>query len=132
MIDQVWVPPSVHVVSGVVVLVTTLAALVVSVAQAWRDRPLTPFAHATWIAAQVALMVQALIGIKLLDQGLGPRQLFVHYLGGLGPLLFYMVYFWLPSAWRRRRWTPVTVSGSAFLFAFMAFSIGASYVPGGI
>jgi len=132
VIDEIWLSPNVHVVSGAVVVLATLAALVVSTVFAWRERDLSPAAHTTLVVAQVTLMVQALVGIKLLDQGLGTLQLFIHYVGGLGPLLFFFVYYWLPSTWRRKRWTSVAVTGSAFLFAVMAFGIGASYVPGGI
>lgn len=128
MIDSIWVPPSVHVTSGMVVLLATLAALVVSALFAWRNRHLSPAAHAVLIVAQLALMVQAVIGIKLLDQGLGPLQLFIHYLGGLGPLAFFLVYYWLPRAVRLKRWTALAVTSSAFLFAVMAFGIGMSYV----
>jgi hypothetical protein len=130
MIDAIWVPSSVHVTTGMVVLVTTLLATVVAALSALRGRPLGVGAHAVLIAAQLALMVQAVIGIKLLDQGLGPLQLFVHYLGGLGPLLFFFVCYWLPSRLRNARWTPLAVTGSAFLFALMAFGIGMSYVAG--
>src|SRR5690554_2092542 len=131
MIDAIWVPSSVHLVSGTVVLLATLAALVVSVYFAWRNRPLGAGASAVLIVAQLSLMVQAVIGIKLLDQGLGPLQLFIHYLGGLGPLLFFFVYYWLPREVRRKRWTAVIVTSSAFLFAVMAFGIGQSYVASG-
>lgn len=121
-----------HVISGVVVLAATLLAAVVTAVLAFRRRPLTTFARFALILAQLALMAQALIGIKLLDQGLGPLQLFIHYLGGLAPLLFFLAYYWLPGRARKQRWTALTVTASAFLFAVMAFGIGASYVPGGI
>ena len=131
MIDSIWVPSSVHVVSGMVVLLATLAGLIVSAYLAWRNRSLGVGASAVLIFAQLALMVQAVIGIKLLDQGLGPLQLFIHYLGGLGPLLFFFVYYWLPREVRLKRWTAVIVTSSAFLFAVMAFGIGQSYVANG-
>jgi len=132
MIDEIWVSPMVHVITGVAVLVTTLLALAVTTLLAVRDKRVSTGASLMMVAAQLALMVQALIGIKLLDQGLGPLQLFIHYVGGLGPLLFYFVYYWMPRGVRLRRWTAPWVTGSAFLFALMAFTIGASYVPGGI
>ena len=75
-------------------------------------------------------MVQVLIGIKLLDQGLGPLQLYIHYLGGLGAFFFYLLLYWLPVRVREARWTPFSLSSLAFLFAFMAFTIGSSYVAG--
>jgi len=103
---------------------------VVAILFAWRGRELGTSAHAVLIVAQVSLMVQAVIGIKLLDQGLGPLQLFIHYLGGLGPLGFFFVYYWLPRRVRLKRWTAAIVTSSAFLFAVMAFGIGMSYVAG--
>ena len=129
MIDAIWVPTSVHFVTGTVVVVTTLAALVVSARYAVRDRPLPRRAHGTFIAAQVALAAQALVGIKLLDQGLGPMQLYIHYIGGLGPLFFFLMYYWLPSPFRAWRWSALLITGAAFLFAMMAFGIGESYDP---
>lgn len=128
MLDAIWVPPAVHIWSGTIVLLATFAAMVITTLQAWRNRKLGGGGNTVMIAAQLALMVQAVIGIKLLDQGLGPLQLFIHYLGGLGPLLFFLVFYWLPSPVRARRWTSVIVTASAFLFSLMAFGIGMSYV----
>lgn len=128
MIDAIWVPPHVHVWSGTLVLAVTLAAMLFAAVRAFRNLHLGPIGNAIMIAAQLALVVQAVIGIKLLDQGLGPLQLFIHYLGGLGPLLFFLVYYWLPRPLQARRWTPLAVTGSAFLFSLMAFGIGMSYV----
>lgn len=130
MLDSIWVPPTVHIWSGMLVLTATLAAVIYTAVRGWRKRDLGLAGNAILILAQLALMGQAVIGIKLLDQGLGPLQLFIHYLGGLGPLLFFLVYYWLPGPLRARRWTPLTVAGSAFLFSVMAFGIGMSYVAG--
>ena len=103
MIDSIWVSPSVHVWSGIVVLLATFAAMVLASVHGIRNRRPGATSHAVFIIAQVSLIIQAVIGIKLLDQGLGPLQLFIHYLGGLGPLLFFLVYYWLPEARRTRR-----------------------------
>lgn len=73
-------------------------------------------------------MIQALVGIKLLDQGLGPLQLYIHYVGGLAPLMFMLLFYWLPEQQRARRWLPSTFSSLGFVFALMSFTIGASYV----
>lgn len=132
MIDSLWLPPAAHVVSGLAVLITTLLALVISGVLAWRRRPFSPLARGFFVLAQLVLIIQALMGIKLLDQGLGPLQLYIHYVGGLGPLFFFLLYYWLPTKTRAQRWTAVTVSASAFLFAIMAFGIGQSYVAGGV
>ncbi len=89
------------------------------------------FGHSVFIVCQLVLMLQALIGIKLLDQGMGVLQLYIHYVGGLAPLAFFLLYYWLPEKTRNARWTATLVTGSAFLFAIMAFFIGQSYVASG-
>ena len=129
MIDSIWVPSSVHFAVGTAVVLTTLASLVTAVVYAVRRRTLPRWAHGLFIVTQVVLATQLLIGIKLLDQGLGPRQLFVHYLGGTGTLFFYLLFYWLPEPRRSARWTATVLTGMAFLFALMSFGIGESYTP---
>jgi heme A synthase len=129
VIDAIWVPTSVHFVTGTLVVLVTLAALVAASVHAVRSRPLGRWTHGLFIAAQAVLAVQALIGIKLLDQGLGPLQLYIHYVGGLGPLFFYLLYYWLPASFRARRWSATWVTGAAFAFAIMAYVIGERYDP---
>ena len=65
----------------------------------------------------------------MLDQGLGPLQLFVHYLGGLAPMGFYLLYYWLKPAdgVTQGRWSAV-VAVASFLFVLMTFTIGSMYV----
>lgn len=130
MIDAIWVPPSVHFWAGMAVLVTTLGSIITTAILAWRNKALNRLAHAFLLLAQVSLIVQVLIGIKLLDQGLGPLQLYIHYLGGLGAFFFYLLFYWLPQSLKEQRWTALSLSTAAFLFAFMAFTIGSSYVAG--
>lgn len=131
MIDSIIVPSWVHASFGGMVLLSTLAALIWSGLRALQRKPFGKAGSALFILAQVVLMVQALIGIKLLDQGMGIFQLFIHYVGGLAPLAFFFAWYWLPPSQRSRRWTAVLVSGAAFLFAVMAFFIGQSYVASG-
>lgn len=128
MIDQIGVPPQVHMVVGIAVLAVTLSSFLVAVLFALRKQPLPRWTKALFIAAQLVLMVQALIGIKLLDQGSGFSQLYIHYLGGLGPLAFFMLMYWFPSrdALKQTRIASL-VAGGSFVFAFMAFSIGSAY-----
>jgi heme A synthase len=113
---------------GIAVLVITFTAFLVAALCAVRRRTLPGWSKPLFIAAQVVLMVQALIGIKLLDQGSGFVQLYIHYVGGLGPLLFYMLMYWFPARddLRRTR-VAALVTGSAFLFAVMAYTIGGAY-----
>jgi len=130
MIDDIWLPSSVHFAVGTTVVVTTLASFVTALVLAFKRRPLTPFAHVLFIVTQVSLAVQLLIGIKLLDQGLGPLQLYVHYLGGTGTLFFYLLLYWLPARTRQARWVPSVLTGLSFFFALMSFTIGEMYTPG--
>ena len=133
IIDNVFVSPAVHQAMGMVVLVTMLVATGWSARLAFSARPLDGVARVSLIAAQVALMVQALIGIKLLDQGLGVAQLYIHYVGGLIPLGLFIAASWV--AWR----DPVTharvtavLSAVGLLSAGMAFVIGRAYVQGSL
>ena len=114
---------------GAVVLLTGLAAMVVAVRAAMKRQPAGRNGNLLFILFQLALMVQVLIGIKLLDQGLGPLQLFVHYLGGLAPMGFVLLYYWLRPAGgvgQGRRAAVVTVA--SFVFVLMTFTIGSMYV----
>jgi hypothetical protein len=133
MLDRIIVPPSVHMWNGMFVLASTLAVSLWLIWLLLRRRQPSAGASALLLLPQLALMVQALLGIKLLDQGMGVVQLYIHYLGGLAPLLFYLLTYWFPA-----RDGPVQVrnraiaSSAAFVFAFMAFSIGQMYVRGGV
>jgi multisubunit Na+/H+ antiporter MnhB subunit len=57
-------------------------------------------------------------------------QLYVHYLGGTGVLFFYLLFYWLPAPMRRSGWSATVLTGLAFLFALMTFTIGEMYVAG--
>lgn len=131
VIDNIFVSPNVHEAVGGVVLLAMLVATGWTGRLALAGRPLGGGAKISLITAQVALMVQALIGIKLLDQGLGVAQLYIHYVGGLIPLGLFMGAGWI--AWRN----PVTqtrvtalLALAGLLSAGMAFVIGRAYVQG--
>jgi hypothetical protein len=133
VLDQIMVPSVVH--RGIGELVMTLALLcsIVLWTFVFRKRPLNGLAKGLLIAVQVALMIQALVGIKLLDQGLGAMQLYIHYVGGLGPMLFFLLMYWFPSADQihQARWAAVATTG-ALLFAVMAYTIGGLYAQGNL
>jgi len=129
MIDEIWVAPSVHFWIGSAVLVTTLLSVIYSLYIAIRKMAANRVLHIILILAQLSLLLQIMIGIKLLDQGLGPLQLYIHYVGGVGAFFFYLVFYWLPESIKQKRWTIVSLSSFGFLFAFMAYTIGSSYVP---
>ena len=81
------------------------------------------------ILAQVALIAQILVGVKLLDQGLGVMQLYIHYVGGLGAFFFFLLYYWfLPKTPTRQSRLAFAMSILAFLFAVQSYFIGQSYV----
>lgn len=133
VIDNIFVSPSVHVFTGAIVLVAMLVATAWTGRLALANRPLEGGVRLSLVAAQIALMVQALVGIKLLDQGLGVAQLYIHYVGGLIPLGLYMAAGWV--AWRdpatKTRATAV-LSVIGLLSAGMAFVIGRAYVQGSL
>ena len=93
MIDQIWIQPAVHFWVGTAVVVTTLLSIVLTAAYAIRKTAPNQALYAVLIAAQISIMLQVLIGIKLLDQGLGPLQLYIHYVGGLGAIFFHLLFY---------------------------------------
>ncbi|GGM09155.1 hypothetical protein [Deinococcus aerophilus] len=142
--DEIVISPALHnAVGGLVVL-----AAVLTVALNWHglvtlktaggpDSPRNPslggWQNEALIAFQIALMVQALIGIKLLDQGLGTVQRYVHYLGGLGSLGLVMLYYWLPQ--RGVRDGALKVLGltvASLAFVLLTFFVGGLYARGGL
>lgn len=129
MIDQLMLSPTIHRGMGELVMTLALVSSLVLWYLVSRQRPLNTLARGLVIAVQVAFMVQALVGIKLLDQGLGVMQLYIHYLGGLGPMLFFLLLYWFPrgEGIRESRWAALATTG-ALLFAVMTYTIGSLYV----
>lgn len=132
-IDNYVIDSNVHVTMGVIVLL----AMVATTVQLWRlalaGKGLDRLARVLLAVAQAALAIQALLGIKLLDQGQGVVQLYIHYLGGLAPLGFFIAAGWF--AWRDRvRHTRVLalLATVGLLSAGMAFTIGQEYANRGV
>lgn len=125
MIDSIIVSPMTHMAVGTAVLLSSLLFLIVVGRLAWKKHAVSSIGKAAFILFQVVLAVQILIGIKLLDQGLGVLQLYIHYLGGLAPLGFSLLYYWLPtkndSVQSRRL---ATVAVASFLFVLLTFAVG--------
>ena len=131
MLDKIFISPEIHMLVGSLVVLTTLLSMLLAGWLAWKTRETPNWGRGTYILTQVVLMIQALIGIKLLDQGLGTLQLYIHYVGGLAPLFFFMLVYWFPARnLKRRNWAMVAAASMAFLFAFMSFGIGQLYVAG--
>jgi len=131
MFDSIVVSPRVHEAVGGLVLLTTLLSLVWFGWRALKNRAPGKAGNLILMVTQAVLMVQVLIGVKLLDQGLGIMQIYVHYIGGLAPLAFFLVWYWLPESRRQGRWLGTVLTAGVFLFAVMTFFIGQSYVASG-
>lgn len=127
-IDNIIIDSSVHVAGGIIVLGAMVAAAGWLARLALAGQEVDRVGQGLIIAAQVALAGQALIGIKLLDQGQGIVQLYIHYLGGLLPLGLFLAAGWFrfPDPLRRTRVLAVLTS-VGLASAVMAFTIGQAY-----
>lgn len=128
MIDSIILNSSVHIWTGSFVLISVLFATIVSLFYAIKHKAHDKLFHFSLIMAQISIVVQVLIGIKLLDQGLGILQLYIHYIGGIGAIFFLILYYWLPEKIRASRWLGFGLTMSSFLFALQTFVIGSIYV----
>lgn len=129
MLDNIAVSPTVHIALGILVMIGTLAATIVTGLLAFRRQGVNMTGRIVMILAQVALILQILVGVKLLDQGLGVLQLYIHYVGGLGAFFFFLLYYWImPKTPSRQSVLAFAMSLLAFLFAIQAYFIGQAYV----
>ncbi len=132
-IDNIIIDRSAHLVSGAVVLITMTVALAAVVRHAIRNEAVARPTQFALAAAQVSLTVQLLLGIKLLDQGQGIVQLYIHYVGGLIPLGVFLVGGWLARGDSGRSSRILAgLLAVGYLSAFMAFVIGRAYVNRGL
>jgi len=128
-IDNFIVDTSVHLLSGVVVLVTLTLALGLCVRDVLAGTGIDRLTRLGVVVSQISLGVQALLGIKLLDQGQGISQLYIHYIGGLAPLGVFLAAGWLVDTKTERGMKVLTVLLTVGWFsAMMAFFIGRAYV----
>lgn len=126
--DEFIIQPALHSAVGGVTLLTAIVASIIL----WRGASQKTFGRvqqASLIALQILLMLQAAVGIKLLDQGMGVIQKYVHYLGGLGAIGLLMLFYWLPKhgeadTAKKAAW----LSSASLLFVVMTFFIGQMYV----
>ncbi|HEX2576289.1 MAG TPA: hypothetical protein VHK88_08055 [Aquihabitans sp.] len=132
-IDNLVLQPAAHRTSGIVVLVAMVAATVHLVRLAMARRALDRTGRVLLAVAQLTLMVQALLGIKLLDQNMGSNQLYIHYIGGLMPLGFFLAAGWFgrSDSPARTRWL-AGLTAVGMVSAAMAFFIGRAYVNRGL
>ncbi len=132
-IDNIIIDRSAHLVSGTIVLLTMTVATLLVVRHAVKGEPVGRPAMVSMVLAQVALVVQLLLGIKLLDQGQGIVQLYIHYVGGLAPLGAFLIGGWVArgdSARSTRILAGLLALG--YLSALMAYFIGRAYVNRGV
>jgi len=130
-LSSITVSPALHMGTGALALIATLASLVAAGWLAWKNQPLSSLANRIFIVAQLMLMLQILVGVGLLDQGFGPLQVYVHYVGGMAPLVFFLGFYWLRTNDKlKETWLATAVTGAAFLFVVMTFTIGSMYVAG--
>lgn len=119
-------------VAGALALLGSVLALLGTGWAAWKRQKFTMWAQLSLIFFQVILIIQVLLGVKLLDQGLGPLQLYIHYLGGLASLGFCLLFYWLPitnDVLKSR--LAAGVAALSVVFVLMTFVIGSTFVPGG-
>lgn len=130
MIDQIVVPSSVHVAVGILVVALAVITTLVVGVLGWRNRPLNTAARASLAATQIALLVQLLIGVKLLDQGMGPLQLYVHYMGGILPIALFLAMRWIPGFERYQARISAAVMVVVLASVVMTATIGSAFVRG--
>ena len=127
-IDNFIISSSVHVITGITVLLTMTAATGLTLWHASRNEAIRGPAKLSIGSAGLALAAQVLLGIKLLDQGQGIVQLYIHYVGGLIPMGAF-----LAAGWFARGDSGRSTRGLAALMtvgyasALMAFFIGRAY-----
>lgn len=127
-IDNIIIDSSAHLISGAIVLVTMTLATAVVALHAARNEAIGVPGRVAIAAAQVSLTVQLLLGIKLLDQGQGIVQLYIHYVGGLIPLGAFLIGGWVARGDSGRSSRILAgLLAVAYLSALMAFFIGRAY-----
>lgn len=128
-IDNLILDRSAHLGMGAIVLITMTVATAFVARHAVADEPIGSAGRWAIGAAQVALAIQILFGIKLLDQGQGISQLYIHYVGGLIPMGAFLAGGWLArgdTGRSTRIFAALLAIG--YVSALMAFFIGRAYV----
>ena len=131
-IDNIIIDSSAHLFTGFAVLVTMTVAFLAVGRQVLRNQPADRAAMISIVAAQIALAAQILIGIKLLDQGQGISQLYIHYVGGLIPMGAFLAAGWFARGTTAKSTRILAVLlAIGYLSAIMAFFIGRSFANAG-
>ena len=95
VIDNIVVRPVVHLIVGSLVIISFVVFAAWMIKALIQRRPWDRTSLILLGACEVILAVQVLIGVKLLDQGEGIFQLFIHYAGGLLPIAIFVVAGWI-------------------------------------
>lgn len=130
MIDRIIVPTSVHVIVGVLLIVVASITTLIYLWLARKNSPLTTAAKVSLAATELILLVQVLIGIKLLDQGQGVFQLYVHYLGAILPVGLLFAMRWLPVFQKHQVRITAAVMVVTLASVIMTATIGSAFVRG--
>lgn len=127
-IDNLIISSSAHLYTGMAVLLTMTVLAVLVGRHAVRGEPVGRPTHVALAAAVVALAAQILLGIKLLDQGQGISQLYIHYVGGMIPMGAFLAAGWFArgDSARSTRVLAVLIA-VGYVSALMAFFIGRSF-----
>jgi hypothetical protein len=130
VIDRIVVPTSVHIIVGILLIVVTSIATLIFLLLAKQNRPLNTAAKVSLAATELILLVQVLIGIKLLDQGQGVFQLYVHYLGAILPVGLLITMRWLPIFEKHQVRITAAVMVVTLASVIMTATIGSAFVRG--
>lgn len=129
VIDNIIISSAAHRLWGALAVFSMIVIVGVVTRHVARGEAVSTSTRWLFLATQVILVVQVLIGIKLLDQGQGIVQLYIHYVGGLIPLGSF-----LAGGWLARGDTPRSARVLLILLvvgmasAAMAYFIGRAYV----
>lgn len=128
-IDNWIIPSSVHVTVGALVLLIVGATALWLGRLAFGGASIDRTGRVLIAASQVVLALQVLLGIKLLDQGQGISQLYIHYLGGMAPMgVFLVAGWWIRGETPRSNRLLAGLVALGWISAVMAFTIGRAYV----
>lgn len=132
VIDNIIVSSSVHLTVGIFVVIAMTAATGSVAWHAVKNEAVSVMTQVLLAVAALVLAIQVLLGIKLLDQGQGIFQLYIHYVGGLIPLGAFAAAGWFArgDSGRSSRWLALLLAVGWFS-AIMAFTIGRAYVNAG-
>ena len=127
-LDNIIIESSVHVAVGSLVLLSLAVCTFWLVRRALAGETVDQTGRILIGVTQAVLTVQILLGIKLLDQGQGWNQLYIHYIGGLVPMGAFVVGgWWVRGDTGRQTRILAGLVALGLVSAVMAFAIGQSY-----